>query len=399
MNFYVLCLFLFWCSMLVVAYTYIGYGILLYGFIKIKRLAARRTPPAKHAQAPEPFVLPLTVVIAAYNEADCIAEKLQNTLSLHYPQGMVRVFVITDGSTDATPQIAAGYPGVQVFHQPERQGKIAAVNRIMPLVNTPVVVYTDANTTLNPHALLNMVRHFANNKVGAVAGEKRIRVGSEASANEAGEGLYWKYESALKRWDSELYSVVGAAGELFAIRTNLYEPPPPDTIIEDFYKTLRIAQHGYRVIYEPNAFAMESASASVAEELKRKIRIAAGGLQAIFRLRALLNPFRYGLLSFQFTSHRVLRWTLAPLALPVLLLCNGYLVAAGGNRFWVVMLALQALFYLSALLGYLLETRKLRFKPFFVPFYFCMMNYAVYRGFWRIATGSQSVLWEKAKRA
>ncbi|OWY21700.1 glycosyltransferase family 2 protein [Sphingobacteriales bacterium UPWRP_1] len=398
MNFYVLCLFLFWGSLLLVAYTYIGYGILLYGCIKLKRLFKRGALPAKHAQTPEPFVLPLTVVIAAYNEADCIAEKLQNTLSLHYPEGMVQVFVITDGSTDQTPQIAAGYPQVQVFHQPERRGKIAAVNRIMPLVNTPVTVYTDANTLLNPDALLNIVRHFANEKVGAVAGEKRIRVGSEAGANEAGEGLYWKYESALKRWDSELYSVVGAAGELFAIRTGLYEPPPPDTIIEDFYKTLRIAQRGYRVLYEPDACAMENASASAAEELKRKIRIAAGGLQAIYRLRALLNPFRYGVLSFQFISHRVLRWTLAPLALPVLLLCNLYLAAAGSS-FWVIMLALQTLFYLFALLGYLLETRKLRFKPFFVPFYFCMMNYAVYRGFVRIVTGRQSVLWEKAKRA
>ncbi|MEM8908110.1 MAG: glycosyltransferase, partial [Bacteroidota bacterium] len=214
----------------------------------------------------------------------------------------------------------------------------------------------------------------------------------------AGEGIYWKYESTLKKWDSELYSVVGAAGELFSIRTKLYEAVPQDTIIEDFFMTLRIAQKGYKVVYEPAAYAVESSSASVKEELKRKIRIAAGGIQAIIRLAPLLNVFKYGILSFQYISHRVLRWTLAPIALPILLLVN-IALALHGEPLYQWLLVGQVLFYSSALVGYLLEKRAIKFKAFFVPYYFCIMNYAVFRGFYRILRGSQSVVWERAKRA
>ena len=192
--------------------------------------------------------------------------------------------------------------------------------------------------------------------------------------------------------------MVGAAGELFSIRTDLYEPVPSDTIIEDFFMTLRIAKRGYRVVYEPEAYAVESSSASVGEELKRKIRIAAGGLQAIYRLSPLLNPLRFGLLSFQYISHRVLRWTLAPVALPVIFVLN-LILAQSGIPLYEFLLFAQILFYTLALLGYLLERRKLKFKIFFIPYYFCMMNYAVYRGFIRIIRGSQSVIWERAKRA
>jgi cellulose synthase/poly-beta-1,6-N-acetylglucosamine synthase-like glycosyltransferase len=220
----------------------------------------------------------------------------------------------------------------------------------------------------------------------------------QADAGSAGEGIYWQYESLLKKWDAELWSVVGAAGELFAFRTEVYEHVPTDTIVEDFYLTMRIAQKGYRVQYEPEAFAVESSSASVAEELKRKVRIAAGGLQAVARLAPLLNIFRYGMLTFQYVSHRVLRWTLAPLFLPVLLAVN-VLLALQGSPFYRGLLVLQILFYSAALAGYLFEKRKMKIKAFFVPYYFCLMNYSMYAGFVRLVRGRQSVLWERAKRA
>ncbi|MEM9824441.1 MAG: glycosyltransferase family 2 protein, partial [Bacteroidota bacterium] len=304
---------------------------------------------------------------------------------------------------DRTPDVISAYPlpeGVQldVYHSPERRGKIAAVERIMEYVDTPIVIYTDANTFVNKQAIRNIVRHYKDPKVGAVAGEKRIQLGDKDAANSAGEGIYWKYESTLKRWDSELHSVVGAAGELFSIRTDLYEAVPQDTIIEDFFMTLRIAQKGYQVVYEPAAFAVETSSASVKEELKRKIRIAAGGIQAIIRLAPLLNIFKYGLLSFQYISHRVLRWTLAPIALPILLFVNAYLAFPGAYLYQLLFLG-QVLFYGLALIGYILEKKKIKFKAFFVPYYFCIMNYAVFRGFYRIMTGNQSVVWERAKRA
>ena len=385
---------LFWLCLLLVGYTYVGYGILLFLLVKIKGIInPRRADVYAEDELPE-----VTIIVAAYNEEDFITEKIENSLALRYPKDRLTLWIVTDGSDDATPQIAENHPDVTHFFQPERRGKIAAVNRVMPLVSTPVVVFTDANTLLNERAAIQLVQHFKDQQVGAVAGEKRVNSSEKDAASGAGEGLYWKYESALKRWDSDLYSVVGAAGELFALRTALYSEVPANTIIEDFYLTLSIAQEGYRVVYEPDAYAAEGPSATVKEELKRKVRIAAGGIQAIVRLKALLNPFRYGLLSFQYISHRVLRWTITPFALVGLLISNLYL-ALESNFFYQLFLAGQLTFYGLALIGLGLATKKIKVKAFFVPYYFCVMNYAVFAGINRYLKGSQSVVWERAERA
>jgi biofilm PGA synthesis N-glycosyltransferase PgaC len=377
----------FWLSLLVLAYTYVGYGLLLFWLTRFR--TRQPSPPA----TVEPTV---AVVIAAYNEEAYIRAKLENTLAFDYPPDKVQVIVVTDGSTDRTPAIVREFAGVQLLHQPQRAGKVAAVEWAMQNVSAEITVFTDANAMVNREALRLMVRHFADSTVGAVAGEKRVAGATDGAVSTAGEGLYWRYESQLKRWDSELHSVVGAAGELFAIRTALYEPMLPDTLIEDFVLTLRIAQRGYRVVYEPAAYALEQGSASAREELKRKIRIAAGGLQAISRMPELLDPRRYGLLSFQYLSHRVLRWTLAPLALLSFFISS---LVLWRRPFARLMLILQVIFYLLAGIGCLLQDRKVQWKLFYVPFYFCLMNYAVYRGALRLLTGSQSIQWEKAQRA
>ena len=384
---------LFWVSLMLVFYTYLGYGILLMVLLKVKKLFFRSPEP----DFDQEYIPSVTLLVAAYNEEQDIAQKIQNSLSLDYPADKLRFLFVTDGSNDRTSEIVAEHSEVELLHQPERKGKIAAVARAMAFVKSEITIFTDANTMLNPQAIRNLVRHYQNPQIGAVAGEKRIMSPDNDAAAGAGEGFYWKYESTLKKWDSELYSVVGAAGELFSIRTSLYEHVPADTVIEDFYMTLRIAQKGYRVLYEPEAFALETPSANSREELKRKIRIAAGGIQAIVRLKALLNPFKYGLLSFQYISHRVLRWTLTPMALLVVLICN-IILALQGLFFYQVLLLGQLLFYSLALLGYWLESKKIKLKAFFVPYYFFMMNYAVYVGFFRYIRGSQSVLWERAKR-
>jgi cellulose synthase/poly-beta-1,6-N-acetylglucosamine synthase-like glycosyltransferase len=390
----------FWICLGLVFYTYLGYGLVLYLLLKVRNIFTKRTvvKDLEDESLPE-----ITFIVAAYNEEDYIEDKIINNLGFDYPKEKIHFLFVTDGSNDRTPEIIKGfnYPeGVNwsLYHSPERRGKIAAVERIMEFVRTPITIYTDANTDVNPKAIRKIVRHYEDPTIGAVAGEKRIAMATKDAANAAGEGFYWKYESLLKKWDAQLYSVVGAAGELFSIRTHLYTPVPPDTIIEDFFLTLTISRKGYRVMYEPEAYAVENSSASVPEELKRKIRIAAGGLQAIYRLSPLLNVFKYGLLSFQYISHRVLRWTLTPAALPILLIINTIL-AAKGYPFFKVMLVLQVLFYLAAIIGYLLERQRIKFKAFFIPYYFCVMNYAVYRGFLRIIKGNQSVMWEKAKRA
>lgn len=385
---------LFWSCFLLVIYTYIGYGILLRLLLGIKRWRTKNN----YLERIDSNNLPnVTLLVAAYNEADCIAQKIHNSLALDYPPDRIKLLFVTDGSSDETPNIVSQYPQIQLLHTAARSGKIAAVHRSMAYVTTPYVVFTDANTLLNPDAIQQIVRHYNNPKVGAVAGEKRVQSEAADSASGAGEGFYWRYESTLKKWDSELYSVVGAAGELFSIRTSLYEAVPPDTIIEDFYMTLRIAQQGYRVIYEPLACATELPSASSGEELKRKIRIAAGGWQAISRLLPLLNVFKYGVLSFQYISHRVLRWTITPLALLLTFLLNIPLAYFVGGLYTWLFIA-QMLFYFLAFMGYLLEKKKVKIKAFFIPFYFVMMNYAVFAGFARFGRGSQSVVWEKAKR-
>ena len=390
--------FFFWFCIFLVFYAYVGYGIVLFFLVQIKRIFTKKKVSFDSSYQPD-----VTFVVAAFNEQDWIEDKIRNCLEFDYPEDKIHYLFVTDGCSDSTPDLVKNYAWPQsaswsLHHRPERKGKIAAVERIMEFVKTPIVIYTDANTDVNPSAIKEIVKHYENPKVGAVAGEKRISMSDKDAANAAGEGIYWKYESTLKRWDSELYSVVGAAGELFSLRTNLFQAVPQDTVIEDFYMTLKIAQKGYKVRYEPAAYAVESSSASVKEELKRKIRIAAGGLQAISRLTPLLNIFKYGMLSFQYISHRVLRWTLAPLALPIILLLNIQL-AMSAEPIYTYILYLQIAFYAAALIGYLLETRQLKLKAFFVPYYFCIMNYAVYMGFFRFVKGSQSVVWEKAKRA
>ena len=210
--------------------------------------------------------------------------------------------------------------------------------------------------------------------------------------------IYWKYESYLKRKDAELYSIVGAAGELISFRTELFQDLEEDTILDDFVATLRIAAQGYRVAYEPAAFAAELPSATTQDEMKRKIRICAGGWQAMQRLSFLLHPLRYGILSFQYISHRVLRWSLTPLLLLLLLPLNVYLHLTIGSVY-SMLLAGQLLFYGLSMLGWLLESRKIRLKAFFVPYYFSMMQVAVFAGFARFLKGSQQATWEKAKRA
>lgn len=390
----------FWISLGLVFYTYLGYGIILYLLLKIKNLF-RKAPSIVESE--ETNLPKVTFVVAAYNEEDWIEDKIRNNLAFNYPKDKIHFLFVTDGSDDQTPLLIENfdYPeGVswKLYHRPERKGKIAAVERIMEFIDSPITIFTDANTNVNPEAIRNIVRHYNDPTIGAVAGEKRIAISAKDAANAAGEGFYWKYESLLKKWDAQLYSVVGAAGELFSIRTHLYTPVPPDTIIEDFFLTLTISQNGYRVMYEPEAYAVETSSASIPEELKRKIRIAAGGLQAVYRLAPLLNIFKYGLLTFQYVSHRVLRWTLSPVALPILFVVN-LVLAVKGYPFYQVILILQILFYMAAGMGYLLEKRRIKFKAFFIPYYFCVMNYAVYRGFLRIIGGRQSVMWEKAKRA
>ncbi|MFB2121521.1 glycosyltransferase family 2 protein [Parapedobacter sp. 2B3] len=390
---------IFWISLFIIGYTYIGYGMVLYILYRLKRLVAPRKPVQRDGAHNGKARLPTcTLIVAAYNEAAVIEEKIRNTLALEYPEGKLSCFFVTDGSTDETPELVRKFPEINLLHMDARGGKIAAVHRAMEQVTTEVVIFTDANTLLNPNAVLEICANYADARVGAVAGEKRVHADEKADASAAGEGFYWKYESALKRWDSALHTVVGSAGELFSIRTELYEPVALDTVLDDFMISMRIAERGYRVVYEPGAYATEMASENVEEELKRKIRIAAGGMQSIVRLKRAPNPFVDPLLAFQYISHRVLRWTVAPLLLIGVFILNAILFARGAGMVYTLLFYSQVAFYLCAIAGFVLEQRALRVKVLFIPYYFCVMNYAVIAGMIRYFKGGQSAIWERSSR-
>ncbi|MCI4671017.1 MAG: glycosyltransferase family 2 protein [Bacteroidia bacterium] len=381
---------LFWVSLLLLLYTYLGYGLVLWLLRKLK--PAKEVPPIEEEELPE-----LTFLVAAYNEEDIIKEKIENTFTLDYPREKIQYLFVTDGSNDRTGEIISSFPEIQWEHRDERKGKISAVNRVMPLAKTSITIFSDANAMLNKSALRNIVKHYQNPQIGAVAGEKRVNALEKDSASSAGENLYWRYESTLRKWDGELNSVMGAAGELFSIRTELHEDVAEDSLIEDFIMTMKLLRNGYKIAYAPDAFASEDASANTSEELKRKVRISAGGLQASWRLRDLMNPFKYPLTSFQFLSHRVFRWTLAPLSLLVLLIVHPILAINEGG-FYLYTLIGHALFYVLALLGALLARKNIKIKVAFVPYYFLMMNTSVFMGLNRLIRGRQTTIWEKAKR-
>ncbi|WP_431431788.1 glycosyltransferase family 2 protein [Bacteroides hominis] len=387
---------LFWLSLFLVFYTHLGYGILLYMLVKLKELFVK---PVRRQLPPDKRLPDVTLFITAFNEEEVVDEKMRNCLGLDYPADKLHIVWTTDGSNDSTNQRLEDWPQATVHFQPLRQGKTAAMTRGMTLVDTPLVVFTDANTMLNREAIREIVLAFEDPGVGCVAGEKRIAVQEKDGAAAGGEGIYWKYESTLKALDARLYSAVGAAGELFAIRRELFTVMEPDTLLDDFILSLRIAMQGYKIAYCTRAYAIESGSADMGEEQKRKVRIAAGGLQSIWRLRELLNPFRYGVLSFQYISHRVLRWSVAPVLLFALLPLNVAILLMGGSPIWYgTILTLQVLFYILAMGGYYLSARQIKNKLLFIPYYFLFMNINVMKGVNYLRKMKGTGAWEKAQR-
>lgn len=374
-------------------YTYVGYAFIVGTLARLKKLSGVGVHQVNTGFEPQ-----VALVIPCYNEGPFLADKVKNCLQLDYPANKLDIVFITDGSTDGSEKMLMQHKGIRVLHEPERKGKAAAENRAIAMVSAPFVVFCDANTTLNKQAIRQIVKHFADEKVGAVSGEKRVVASGQNSASSAGEGLYWKYESWLKKQDSMLHTTAGGAGELIAFRKTCFETLEEDTILDDFVASMRVAINGYKVVYEPEAYAQETASASVIEETKRKIRIAAGAWQALFRLPQALNPFHDSLLFFIYVSHKVMRWSLAPLGL-VCMIPTAYLLHSQVGGWFSLLWIGQQAFYLLAILGRLFEHRNIRIKLFFVPYYFVVTNYCMLAGFVRFVKGKQSVKWEKVQRS
>ena len=388
---------LFWACLLIVFYTYLGYGILLYIIIRLRRFFKGK--PQKTVMPQDDELPTMTLMICAYNEEDVVAEKMENTLAIDYPKDKLRIMWVTDGSNDHTNELLSAYPEVDIVFSPERRGKTAALKHGLRELQTRYVAFTDANTMINTDALREIARLFRDPTVGCVSGEKRVAARKAGEMAAEGEGLYWKYESTLKRWDSELYSAMGAAGELYAIDPKLCREVPDEALLDDFMMSMYVVQAGKRIAYTADAYAMEYGSANIHEESKRKRRIAAGGLQSIWWLRSMLNPLRQPLVTFQYVSHRVLRWSITPIAMVLLLLVNIALVAIGAGSFYTVMLILQLLFYLAALFGWLLNRYGYKNKLLYTAYYFVFMNFNVFRGMAYLKSHGKSGAWEKAKRS
>ena len=388
---------LFWAMLLIVFYTYIGYGILLYIIIRLKRLFLGN--PGKTVLPPDEQLPEITLMICAYNEEDVVAEKMKNTLALDYPKDKFHIMWVTDGSNDHTNELLKAYPEVDIVFSPERRGKSAALKHGLQELKTRYVAFTDANTMINNGAMKEIARLFMDPTVGCVSGEKRVVAKKAGEMAAEGEGLYWKYESTLKRWDSELYSTMGAAGELYAMDSTLVREVPDEALLDDFMMSMYVVEDGKRIAYTADAYAQEYGSANIFEESKRKRRIAAGGLQSIWWLRPLLNPFRQPLVTFQYVSHRVLRWSLTPVAMIILLVVNALLAIMGAGVFYTVFLILQFLFYIMALMGWISSRYGRKNKLLYTAYYFVFMNINVFRGMAYLRSHGKSGAWEKAKRS
>ncbi len=373
----------------VIIYCYGIYPFILFCLAKCKRGVVPDF--TLHSQSS------VSIIVAAYNEEKHIAQKIENCLNLEYPKDRLEVIIASDGSTDKTVEISQNYAshGIKVFAFPLRRGKVNLLNDVIPKAKHEIIVLTDANTIFSPGAINKLIRHFTDPRIGAVCGALEFTKPDGSRTAEL-EGIYWKFETFLKRIEGSFGSLLGANGAIYAIRKSLFEPLPPDTIVEDFIIPMKILEKGYRVVYEPQAFATEEATKHIIQEKTRRIRIGAGDFQALIMLRRLLHP-RFGFVSFAFWSHKVLRWFM-PFFLFLAFVSNMVLVKFYPNTFYKALFITQCFFYFSAFIGYILSWGNIPIKVFNLCYYFVSMNLALFLGFLRFLTKSQSVTWERTER-
>lgn len=384
----------FWIVIGLLIYSYFGYTMLLAIIVLCKKVVNSNKRNSSTDNLPY-----VTIVIAAYNEEQNVVDKIQNSLKQDYPKDRISQIWVNDASTDSTKALLYKFPYITILNQTERKGKIAAINLAMQHVTTPITIFSDANAMLSTDAIKKLVEPFSNRKVGCVAGEKRIILNSYENAAATGEGIYWKYESLIKKLESDCSSTLSATGELYAIRTELFEKVDTNTILDDFVISTCILKKGLLVKYVPEAFACERASANIIEEKKRKVRIAAGSFQALFRNLELMNPFKHPFLTFQFISHKILRWFVLPTSLVLIPLLNIFiLLAETQSIIYSITIITQLLILIAILLGWLLKDKNVSAKWIFLPYYLFMMNISIVQGFFRFIRGSQNVRWDKSLR-
>jgi cellulose synthase/poly-beta-1,6-N-acetylglucosamine synthase-like glycosyltransferase len=386
---------LFWLAVLLLLHTYVLYPILLMVFEGVAQVLAElrsiRTSkmPPRRSFDPLPTV---SMVVSAYNEAECIGEKVSNSLALDYPRDRFQLLIGSDGSTDGTDEIVQRFEDPRVMlMRSERGGKPAMLNRCVPVASGEIIVFSDANTWVDPLAIQALVRNFEDPEVGAVCGRLKLY---NRTKNDFEESAYWKYETMIKFFEAKGGLVVGANGGLYAIRRRLFAALPPGTIVDDFVIALRIMDEGYKVVYEPAAVAREETTGDYQREFGRRARIAAGNFQCLRWFPSLLSPAA-GLRAFALWSHKVLRWCAAGL-MALALIANLFLLDAPVYR---VIFVLQLSFYALALAGKAGVFKGALRRLASVAYYFVTMNLAIAVGFWRFIRRSQRPAWERTARA
>lgn len=373
-----LAIFLFWCCIAIPLYAYAGYPLELWVW---SRLAAR--PVHRDSE-----LLPtVTVLVPAYNEADWIEAKIRNTLAADYPADKLDLLIASDGSRDGTVekarQLADGVR-VRVLEYGQNSGKVGVLNQSLPEARGEVILFSDASAMLEKDAIRLLMSNFADPEVGGACGRYRV---ANARAAETGiqEELYWRYETAIKEMESRIDSILGSHGQVHAIRKSLYEFPHSGTVNDDFVIPMRVVRQGYRVVYDTRAVAWEEAVEM--SGFGRRIRIMAGNIQQLSEMGRLLLARRWAPL-FCMISHKVLR-LVVPFAMIGALMLNIFL--SGVGPLYQATLGVQAGFYLLALFG---AFRPLSPRVLMLPYYFCMVNAAIFAGIYHAVQGRRKMVWK-----
>ncbi len=367
---------LFWLCVLGVVTPYTVYPAALFLLSRLRR--------EHDAGSAEPSV---TFVISAFNEAEVIAEKIDNTLALDYPADKLQVVVISDESDDGTDEIVSSYDRVTLLRQTPRLGKSAGITAFADRFTGDIIVFSDANSMYRSDAVRHLAGRFDRDEVGYVVGRQKYEEGDGAA--QESENTYWDFELVLKAWEGRLSSVVGGDGAIMAIRRDLFSPLKADDI-NDFVIPLRIVASGYRGVFEPSAMCFEEAAPSFQGEFRRKVRIVNRSFRAVLRNPAALNPLKTGIFSWQLFCHKVIRWFAGYLMLGALV-SNALIVLMWPSMFFVGVLVLQILFYLTAATSQLPFMKRL--KPTQLCYYFCLSNIAAAIGVFKVFTGRSFATW------
>lgn len=372
--------FLFWFCIGGILFAYFGYPVSL---ILLRRLH-RRGVERKH------MTVPVTLIITAYNEEGRIREKLENSLALTYPREQLQILIASDGSTDATNAIVRSFAdqGVELLELVHRGGKENAQKEAVQTARGEVLVFSDVATILESRGLLEIVANFADRSVGCVSSEDRL---IDRDGKPGGEGLYVRYEMWLRRLESEVYSLVGLSGSFFAARKEVCRDFSGE-VQSDFRTLLSSMKLGFRGVCDPAAIGYYLNIADEKQEFARKVRTVLRGLTVFFKHIEFLNGFRYGLFSYQYFCHKLLRW-LVPLFLFGALLSNAVLAASSPFLFWT--LVGHLLFYSLGIYGWVTQSLHGAWK---IPMYFLVVNAAIVAAWWQYLTGKRVVFWEPSQR-